>query len=85
MAKNKKRAQKQPMADSSKMNNKDYLKALRELHVETVKLQEFICCVVSIFICWGQVRKNVVVVWEDAEGGGGGFGNDNKFVVEGGD
>jgi hypothetical protein len=36
MAKNKKRAQKQPMADSSKMNNKDYLKALRELHVETV-------------------------------------------------
>lgn len=42
MAKNKKRAQKQPMADSSKMNNKDYLKALRELHVETVKLQEWV-------------------------------------------
>ncbi|QVW23349.1 polyphosphate kinase 2 [Pseudomonas hormoni] len=42
MAKDKKWAQKQPMADSSKMNNKDYLKALRELHVETVKLQEWV-------------------------------------------
>ncbi|MHC8356632.1 polyphosphate kinase 2 [Pseudomonas sp. LB3P81] len=42
MKKDKKQVQKQQMADSSKMNNKDYLKALRELHVETVKLQEWV-------------------------------------------
>ena len=42
MAKDKKRAQQQQMAESSKMNNKDYLKALRRLHVETVKLQEWV-------------------------------------------
>lgn len=42
MAKDKKRAQEPQMADSPKMSNKDYLKALRELHVETVKLQEWV-------------------------------------------
>lgn len=42
MASNKKRTQKLAVAESSKMNNKDYLKALRRLHVETVKLQEWV-------------------------------------------
>jgi polyphosphate kinase 2 len=43
MAKDKKQPRKQPATDDSvKMSNKDYLKALRELHVETVKLQEWV-------------------------------------------
>lgn len=42
MAKDKKHPNKQPANDSEKMSNKDYLKALRELHVETVKLQEWV-------------------------------------------
>ena len=62
MAKDKKRAQKPQLANSPKMNNKDYLKALRELHIETVKLQEWV----------RQKGIKVCIVFEGRDGAGKG-------------
>ncbi|HEF4760948.1 TPA: polyphosphate kinase 2 [Pseudomonas putida] len=42
MAKDKKGASKRQAADSEKLSNKDYLEQLRVLHVELVKLQEWV-------------------------------------------
>jgi polyphosphate kinase 2 len=42
MAKDKKNAQKKPSAQSPKLKNQDYLDQLRRLHVELVKLQEWV-------------------------------------------
>ncbi|WP_223488555.1 polyphosphate kinase 2 [Pseudomonas sp. A-RE-19] len=42
MAKNKKKAPKDIPAESSRLSNKDYLDQLRTLHVEVVKLQEWV-------------------------------------------
>ncbi|WP_095194286.1 polyphosphate kinase 2 [Pseudomonas sp. Irchel 3A7] len=42
MAKDKKNPQKKPSAQSPKLKNQDYLDQLRRLHVELVKLQEWV-------------------------------------------
>ena len=42
MAKDKKKAPKSHSAESLKLKNKDYLEQLRSLHVELVKLQEWV-------------------------------------------
>ncbi|MBK5400759.1 polyphosphate kinase 2 [Pseudomonas sp. TH39(2020)] len=42
MAKDKKKAPKRNSAESPKLNNKEYLEQLRGLHVELVKLQEWV-------------------------------------------
>ncbi|WP_223434140.1 MULTISPECIES: polyphosphate kinase 2 [unclassified Pseudomonas] len=62
MAKDKKRPLKQNAADSSKMSNKDYLEELRRLHVETVKLQEWV----------RQKGIKVCIVFEGRDGAGKG-------------
>ncbi|WP_160105795.1 polyphosphate kinase 2 [Pseudomonas izuensis] len=62
MAKVKKDAQKKPSAQTPKLKNKDYLEQLRRLHVELVKLQEWVT----------QEGIKVCVVFEGRDGAGKG-------------
>ncbi|MHC8323143.1 polyphosphate kinase 2 [Pseudomonas sp. GB2N2] len=62
MAKDREHARRALAADSLKMTNKDYLKALRHLHVETVKLQEWV----------RQKGIKVCIVFEGRDGAGKG-------------
>lgn len=62
MAKNKKGATKSNTAESLKLTNKDYLDQLRRLHVELVKLQEWV----------KQKGIKVCIVFEGRDGAGKG-------------
>ncbi|WP_433741052.1 polyphosphate kinase 2 [Pseudomonas putida] len=62
MAKEKKHVSKQQPADSPKLKNKDYLEQLAHLHVELVKLQEWV----------KQVGAKVCIVFEGRDGAGKG-------------
>lgn len=62
MAKDKKGVQKKPSVERPKLKNKDYLEQLRRLHVELVKLQEWVV----------KEGVKVCVVFEGRDGAGKG-------------